>query len=230
MPPKRKPNPTGRAKKPDGQRSTTFFFYLPNDKPYGVFCQWHPSPITVPTSSLHFLATSPSSTELLAKYASSITFTCAEQVHMFAKGIVFADALSCTRILAKLGKAVTNFNEYKWTQVKSRVARVGNWYKFTNPVNKHMKEILLRTGDRELAEAARRDRVWGIGYDEMEAERYRERWGEKRLGKALMGVRDRVRTWQTRREEEGEGVGVEWEWDGGDEEVENEEMREDEEI
>jgi ribA/ribD-fused uncharacterized protein len=148
-----------------------------------------------------------------------MTFTCAEQLYMFSKALYFSDALSCTHILAtsdpkaqkKLGKAVKNFNEYKWTLVKSRVARVGNWYKFTNPVNRHMKNVLLGTRERELAEAARRDRVWGIGYNAEEADRYRKMWGENRLGRALMVVRGRVREWEMRVEESGE---VDWDWDG----------------
>jgi hypothetical protein len=54
-----------------------------------------------------------------------------------------------------------------------------------------MRDILLGTEERELAEAARRDRIRGIGYKADEAETYREFWGENLLGKALMSVRGR---------------------------------------
>jgi ribA/ribD-fused uncharacterized protein len=210
MPPKRKANAAGRANKTSTE-SDTIFFYMPGEKPFGVFCQWHTSPIIVPTASLHFLTTAPSSKSdktsllVLKNHAPSMTFTCAEQLYMFSKALYFSDATSCTHILAtsdpktqkELGQAVKNFNEYKWTLVKSRVACVGNWYKFTNPANRHMKNVLLGTAERELAEAARRDRVWGIGYNAEEAERYRKMWGENRLGRALMAVRGTGMEWTT---------------------------------
>ncbi|KAF2028984.1 DUF1768-domain-containing protein [Setomelanomma holmii] len=226
MPPKRKVHPIGRPKKSEPQPDATYF-YMPNDKPYGVFCQWHPSPITIPTISLHFLGTSPFSASLLKTYTPSISFTCAEQLYMFCKALYFGDTASCTRILAtrdpkeqkKLGKQVSNFNEFKWSRAKSRVARVGNWYKFTHPSNRHMKDILLSTRERELAKAARRDRVWGIGYSAEEAERYRGMWGEYRLGGALMGVRGRI--WALE-ERVGRGHVVGWDWDGDEDETEKE--------
>ena len=222
MPPKKKANPLGRAKKPIPE-SETIFFYMPNDKPYGVFCQWHPSTITIPITSLHFLTSSTASADsttdsatILEEHAPSLTFGCAEQFYMFAKALYFADSSTCTRILAtsdpkeqkKLGQQVRNFNDFKWSLVKSRVARVGNWYKFTNPANRYMCDILLGTGEQELAEASRRDRIWGIGYNAEEAERFRKMWGENLLGKALMGVRERLREKMEKNEEEG------WEWDG----------------
>ncbi|KAF2253829.1 DUF1768-domain-containing protein, partial [Trematosphaeria pertusa] len=170
--PKRKGHPTGRAKKPVVE-SETVFFYAPNEKPYGIFCQWYSSPIVIPTASLEFLDTfstaTPTPSTILSTYAPSIAFTCAEQFYMFCKAVYFSDASSCTRILntrdpkeqKALGARVSGFNDYKWTRVKSRVARVGNWYKYVQ--NRAMKDVLLGTGERELAEASSRDRVWGIG-------------------------------------------------------------------
>jgi hypothetical protein len=56
---KRKPNPPGRAPKTPSvnaeQENGTVFFYMPQEKPYGVFCEWHTSPFTIPTSSLQWL-------------------------------------------------------------------------------------------------------------------------------------------------------------------------------
>ncbi|KAH7087333.1 hypothetical protein FB567DRAFT_621104 [Paraphoma chrysanthemicola] len=234
MPPKRKPNAPGRAPNPTSQQSTTIYFYAPNSTPYGTFSQWYPSPLTIPTTSLHFLTRSPASTTLLATYAPRIPFTCAEQVHMFAKALLFGDAASCVRILArsdpkeqkKLGKRVKGFNEYKWTRVKSRVVRVGNWYKFTDSRNEGLKEVLLGTGERELVEAAKGDRVWGIGFGEGEAEGRRGEWGENRLGEAVMAVRRRIRMCEARGEEGGERGKGDLEWDGGEEEEEEEEEEE----
>ncbi|KAF2446048.1 DUF1768-domain-containing protein, partial [Karstenula rhodostoma CBS 690.94] len=151
--------------------SNTIYFYLPNEHPYGVFSQWHPTPVTIPTTSLAFLiTTSPTASAILASHAPTLTFTCAEQAFMFAKALFFADDQTCTRILStpdpktqkKLGKQVRGFYEERWTEVKSRVAEVGNWYKFTG--DEGLRGVLLGTGERELVEASARDRVWGVGF------------------------------------------------------------------
>jgi ribA/ribD-fused uncharacterized protein len=93
---------------------------------------------------------------------------------MLFKALYFSDPESCRSILAAedsgeqkaLGQKVKGFSDTQWDFVKSRVTRTVNWYGFTNPANKHMKEVLLATEDRELADASSRDRVWGIGYRE----------------------------------------------------------------
>lgn len=214
-----KRHPIGRPIKAPIPQSDTVYFYLPNEMPYGIFCQWYPSCITVPLSSLRFLRS-----PVLEAYTCPLRFTCAEQFYMFCKALFFQDARSCERIMAvqdpkeqkKRGSQVSGFNEGEWTQVKSRVCEVGNWYKFTHPDNFHMREVLLGSGDRELAEAGRRDRVWGIGFRAHEAELYREEWGENRLGRALMEVRRRLRETMA---EERIGKMVGWDWDGGEDEV-----------
>ena len=142
---------------------------------------------------------------------------------MFAKALYFGDGQVCSRILAtdgpkeqkKLGQAVKGFEEYEWGRVKFRVAVVGNWYKYYQ--EEKMGEMLLETGERELAEASRKDRVWGIGFNAKEADVHRAEWGKNLLGAALMKVRERLGEWR-RREKEGEKVV--WDWDGGDEEEE----------
>jgi ribA/ribD-fused uncharacterized protein len=108
---------------------------------------------------------------------------------------------------------VHGFDDSLWDTVKSRVARVGNWYKFTHPDNTYMKAILLGTGDWELAEAASKDRVWGIGFNENKAEGFRAQWGENLLGKCLMSVRKRIRREEEGREEWERETGL-GEWDG----------------
>jgi ribA/ribD-fused uncharacterized protein len=233
--PKRKGHPTGRSKAP-ARTSDAIFFYLPNEIPYGIFCQWHPSPITLPLTSFSFLIASstatPSPSTILAHYPPSITFSCAEQLYMFSKALYFADYAICTRILGtedpkeqkKLGQAVKGFDEDKWGQVKFRVAVVGNWYKYCQ--NEEMGKVLLGTGKRELAEASRRDRVWGIGFNAKEADAHRGEWGESLLGRALMRVRRRLGEW--RRREKGEKV--DWDWDGGNEEEELEGEKEQEDA
>ncbi|KAE8842014.1 hypothetical protein PTNB85_01334 [Pyrenophora teres f. teres] len=243
---KRKPHRAGRPQKTlpteEDQTDGTIYFYMPNEPPYGVFCQWHASPFNIPTSSLQWLVETaptpprpsetptPASTkakeatpltaqQILSTHATPIPFTTAEQSYMYLKSLYFSHSPTCTRILSttdpklckKLGSSVPNFSAYHWDRVKQRVARVVNWYKFTDPRNAAMKAVLLGTGERELAEASPRDRVWGIGFRKEKAEGRRAEWGENLLGRVVVGVRGRVRGWE-RKERGGEVVG--WEWDG----------------
>ena len=72
---------------------------------------------------------------------------------MLCKALYFGDEESCKKIMEtsdpseqkKLGKGVQGFSDVEWDGVKSRVARVGNWYKFTNGRNIYMRDILLDT-------------------------------------------------------------------------------------
>ncbi|KAF2715185.1 DUF1768-domain-containing protein [Pleomassaria siparia CBS 279.74] len=226
--PKRKGHPTGR---PKGSQPTsgTIFFYLPNEIAYGIFCQWHASKIDMPVTSLGFLVTqstaTPSPSTILANLPPTLAFSCAEQLYMFTKSLYFCDSILCTRILGtsdpkdvkKLGQTVNGFNDFKWSRVKFRAAVVGNWYKFRREGG--LRDTLLGTGERELAEASMRDRVWGIGFNATQAEGKREEWGENLLGKALMKVRGRLRELMGKVER---GEMVDWEWDGEEEEEEEE--------
>ncbi|OCL15244.1 hypothetical protein AOQ84DRAFT_370538 [Glonium stellatum] len=108
----------------------------------------------------------------------TLTFNCAEQLMMFGKALQFSDAATSARIMA---------------------SRDPKEQKKLGGSNARLKEVLLATGERELCEASRRDRVWGIGYRADEAERYRRSWGENLLGKCLTQVREKLR-----REEDGD--------------------------
>ena len=92
----------------------------------------------------------------------------------------FCDAAAGACIMAsgdpdeqkKLGSSVERFSDSRWSCMKEKVVVQGNCYKFSQ--NARLEEALLATGERELCEASRRDRVWGIGYRADEAEMYRE--------------------------------------------------------
>ena len=90
-----------------------------------------------------------------------------------------------------LGKKVSPWDEKAWEKVRFETVIEGNWLKFST--SKHLREKLLATGDRELVEAAPKDRVWRVGYNVRQAARYRNNWGQNLLGKALMVVRERLR-------------------------------------
>ena len=71
------------------------------------------------------------------------------------------------------------------------VVERGNLLKFTQ--NEHLKKILLGTGERILVEASPTDRIWGIGFNSKDAPGNKDKWGENKLGKALMRVREQLR-------------------------------------
>jgi predicted NAD-dependent protein-ADP-ribosyltransferase YbiA (DUF1768 family) len=54
------------------------------------------------------------------------------------------------------------FRDASWNEFKSLIVLADTIAKFGQ--NPNLKGKLLATGDRLLAEAASRDRVWGIGY------------------------------------------------------------------
>lgn len=96
---------------------------------------------------------------------------------------------------------------------KSRIVQEGNYHKFTKAKDSaRIAKMLLDTGDRELVEvynsgvvmvqghlltctvqSSPTDRIWGVGFSAADAEQHRGEWGENRLGKALMSVRERLR-------------------------------------
>ena len=63
------------------------------------------------------------------------------------------------------------------------------------PAGVPLKELLLRTGDRELFEASPVDRVWGIGVEASVAQSQlsRKAWGQNLLGLSLMTTREVLR-------------------------------------
>lgn len=178
------------------------FFHMPNAK-HGEFCQWFPSIFTVSKAKI---------SELVGRDIDeadpdgSITFNCAEQFMMVCKAVRFNDKSHQAEILATssprtqkfLGRKIVGFTHDEWDPVKSRVVEVGNMAKFTQ--NEHLGRKLLATGDRILVEAASKDRVWGIGYNENRAMGFRQHWGENLLGKALMATREQLRRNESRKQ------------------------------
>lgn len=71
------------------------------------------------------------------------------------------------------------------------VVERGNLFKFDQ--NEKLKKVLLETGDRILVEASPNDRIWGVGFNTEQALGKEDQWGENKLGKALMRVREQLK-------------------------------------
>lgn len=138
-----------------------------------------------------------------------ISYTSSEQYMMHAKAQLFAGAggedpeslahwseqiLGTTdpKRCKALGRLIPNFDDKVWAREREEVVFQGNLAKFSQ--DHRLRALLLATGQREIVEAAPRDRVWGIGFGCQRALAVgRERWGRNLLGLCLMRVRDRLR-------------------------------------
>jgi len=92
-----------------------------------------------------------------------------------------------------LGKLVKNYDSNTWNAHKDRIVIEGNIAKFSQ--NSDLKNFLLSTGDKILAEASPVDKIWGIGLpeDDVRVLDIANWQGENHLGNALMKVREMLR-------------------------------------
>lgn len=149
------------------------FFYT------GVFSQWYNSPFEY----------------------NNMKFTCCEQFMMVNKAIIFSDPDSAEAILKEkqpssqksLGRAIKNFNQELWDNVKLDVVFTGNYLKFTS--SEEFRKILLNTGDSLLVEASPFDKIWGIGLSMTDPRKEDESlWtGQNLLGICITGVREKIK-------------------------------------
>jgi ribA/ribD-fused uncharacterized protein len=125
-----------------------------------------------------------------------LTFYHMEGFIMFCKAMYFGDKVTAEKILlaippqaAKiLGREVQGFVEEAWRPRAWEYAFHGNVAKFGQ--HRDLLSHLLSTGNRELVEASRFDRLWGIGLaadDPRIADR--SLWGFNGQGKVLMRTR-----------------------------------------
>ncbi len=164
-----------------------FFFGYEGSEPEVCFQQWYPSPFSDPDSA------DPQSGDPLQFHTS-------EQYMMYMKAVLMDDEGAAEKILAApgpgeakaLGRAVKSFDQEIWDANCDALVERGNFLKFSQ--DKRLKGILLGTGDRELVEASPNDKVWGIGFASESALENKDHWGQNKLGKALMRVRDQLRS------------------------------------
>jgi ribA/ribD-fused uncharacterized protein len=155
------------------------FFWRQTERPYGAFSQWARSRFTV----------------------DGVAFNTAEQYMMYSKAMLFGDLEKAAEIMAtadpreqkRLGREVRGFKAERWEKACLETVVRGNLAKFSQ--NQDLRELLLGTGDRVLAEASPSDAIWGIGLSaEDPAALDESRWGRNLLGKALAEVRSILKT------------------------------------
>jgi ribA/ribD-fused uncharacterized protein len=104
-----------------------------------------------------------------------IEFNSNQQFTMYSKAIFFKDHKQAKEILAAskpsrqkaLGIKVKGYNGLRWDTVKESNVETANLYKFLSPA---LRKQLLATGDVQLAEASPNDRIWGIDFNQKNAE------------------------------------------------------------
>jgi len=127
-----------------------------------------------------------------------VQFPTAEHYMMWRKARLFDDSAMEQRILAdddpgiakQLGRKVRGFNAEIWHRHRLDIVLQGSVAKFEQ--HRILREYLLNTGDRVLAEASPVDNIWGIGFavDDPRSKNPLLWTGLNLLGFALMSVRE----------------------------------------
>ena len=128
-------------------------------------------------------------------------FFCTEQAFMWAKAKYFGDNDSAAKILEaddpmkckQLGRLVKGYDDKQWSLVRYSFMRDVNFEKYTQ--DPKLKEKLLDSAfdGKEFVEASPTDRIWGIGFAQVDAPDDESKWlGQNLLGKVLTQVRDEI--------------------------------------
>lgn len=118
---------------------------------------------------------------------------------MHKKALFFRDFTIADKIMEtmhpkeqkSLGRQIHNFDAEAWNEVCQNIVYEGNFAKFKNP---KLREYLLATGNEIIVEASPYDAIWGIGFGAEDALENIDKWGQNLLGKAIMRVRDDIRS------------------------------------
>lgn len=119
---------------------------------------------------------------------------------MYKKAEVFGDEVIKKEIMSTdnvgkikaLGRQVSNYNNTVWNGMRQIIIYEGLYAKYSQ--NEDLKEKLLKTGDRLLAECAVQDKIWATGISMNDDSRYdMNNWtGQNLLGFATMLVREKL--------------------------------------
>ena len=122
-----------------------------------------------------------------------------EQAMMASKAMLFADEESFKNILKTpnpksvkaLGRKVKNFDPEIWDKYKKYIVKLAVLGKFL--YNPELKEKLLNTGNKYIAEDSPYDKVWGIGTKSLKHKQNKTWPGQNLLGEIIMEVREELR-------------------------------------
>ena len=162
--------------------SSTCYFYSEKDKKFGCFSNFFECTFTVNAT-------------ILNKPDLTLNAVHSEQAIMWFKAILMGDSAIAMRIAQegsareckKLGRLVSNFCQKTWDENIESIADYILFQKFSS--NPSLGQILKSTGTKTIAEAAPRDRIWGIGLG-ADSARGGVPWrGKNILGNSLMRVR-----------------------------------------
>ena len=133
--------------------------------------------------------------ECIGKGNDIYTYLTSEHAIMHIKARLMGDEEAEAKILAadkpatakSWGRKVKPWDEQKWKDHVETIAEAVLLAKFTT--NPALAQKLKDTGARTIAEAAPRDKIWGIGMSANEAVKGKAWKGRNLLGKTLMKVR-----------------------------------------
>lgn len=128
-------------------------------------------------------------------------FTSTEQAFMYMKAMFFQDYESAINILDSktpnearlLGRKVKGYDDKKWSEVRYKIFYELNLIKYTT--DKKLQRMLLdqKFDGKVFVEASPIDKIWGVGYDEYQAEYNEFQWGRNYLGKIITNIRNRIK-------------------------------------
>ena len=125
-------------------------------------------------------------------------FDTIERYMHYKKAMLFNDIHIAEQIMSSstayqtkmLGRKVKNFNQKIWDLNKKNIVKTGIQFKFKQ--NFAISQQLLATGNKYLVEAAKNDKIWGIGYSSSDALTNINSWGQNLLGEILMEIRAEI--------------------------------------
>lgn len=157
----------------------------------------------ITTETMHFFLTDEFSQWYPSQFKDErgTQFACCEQWMMYSKAELFGDTNIMKKVLEtndpdemkKLGRQIQGFDEETWQSKALTIVTLGNIMKFSQ--NPELWDILNKTEDKILVEAASYDTIWGIGLKAEDAILVNtSQWkGTNYLGNALMETRDMLR-------------------------------------
>ncbi len=126
-----------------------------------------------------------------------VKYNCMEQYMMAEKAKLFGDkeiwskiiSTSSQKSMKAYGRKVKNFDEQTWIKNREAIVKRGLLAKLAQ--NDSMKQLLLQTGSKIIAEGSPYDKIWGTGKS-VDVTNPSQWIGTNLLGKLLMEVRSEL--------------------------------------